>query len=63
MDGILALGFLTISIILILISIVATLIIGAAIANYLQLSGIIWWSFIIVFCLVISGLVNNTGNC
>ena len=62
MDMILGLGLIAVIIIMGIISTVATIILGVAIANYLCLRGILWWAFIIVFWCVISALISKTSK-
>lgn len=50
--------FLLIIIFTILIPIVATLIVGVAIANMLGFTGITWWAFMIVFYLIVASLMS-----
>ena len=62
MDGIFALSFLVLAIIIALISTVATIIVGIAIANFLGLSGVLWWAFLIVFWCVISSITSKASS-
>lgn len=62
MDGIFALSFLVLAIIIALISTVATIIVGIAIANFLGLSGVLWWAFLIVFWCVISSITGKASS-
>lgn len=59
MDFIIALGIMILSIIICLISTIITLIVGIALANYIGLTGQVWWAFIILFWLVITSILNN----
>lgn len=46
----------------IIIPIIATIVIGMWIANQLGLSGIVWWSFIILFWLIVSSIISALGT-
>lgn len=62
MDMILGLGLICVLVIIGIISTIATIILGVALANYLGLSGIVWWAFVIVFWCVITALISKTSN-
>ena len=62
MDMILGLGLIGVIIVIGLISTVATIILGVAVANYLGLTGIVWWAFVIVFWCVISALISRSSG-
>ena len=55
-------GYVLLIILVLIIPIVATVILGTYLANYLGLSGIIWWAFVIVFFCVVSGLMNSVRS-
>ncbi len=42
----------------IIIPTIATIVIGMWIANLLGLSGIVWWSFIILFWIIVSSIIS-----
>ena len=52
-------GYLILFILFVFIPMIATLIIGIYLANHLDLSGIIWWAFLIVFYCVVTGLMSR----
>ena len=55
-----ALEVTTVISIIILISIVPivlTVIVGAGLANYFELTGITWWAFMILFYIIVTGLL------
>ncbi|RAP51755.1 MAG: hypothetical protein BZ138_04505 [Methanosphaera sp. rholeuAM270] len=60
MDFILALGGMLLSVVLVIISMAITFIVGVTLANFLHLTGMVWWAFIILFWLVITSIINNT---
>ncbi|RAP44936.1 MAG: hypothetical protein BZ135_07200 [Methanosphaera sp. rholeuAM6] len=62
MEFIFALGFMLLALIAVVISTIATLVLGVAVANYLGLSGILWWSFIIVFWCIITSIIGKSSN-
>lgn len=49
-------------VLIIIIPIIATIILGVAIANYLGLTGIVWWAFLVIFYLVISSILSKARN-
>lgn len=51
-------GIIIFFIFILLIPIVATIFFGIYIANALHLTGIIWWSFLILFYLIIMGILS-----
>lgn len=53
---------ITFIILIILIPLIATIIIGITIANYLGLTGIVWWAFIILFYLIVSAILSKSNN-
>ena len=62
LEAILALGYIGFVITIILIPLIATIILGVWLANYLGLTGIIWWAFLIVFYCIVSGLMHRSSN-
>ena len=54
------LGFLTISIIILIIlfiPLICTIILGTYFATRLGLTGLVWWAFVILFYLIIAGIL------
>ncbi len=62
MDMILGLSLISVVIIIGIISTIATIILGVTLANYLGLTGIVWWAFVIVFWCVVSALISRNSN-
>ena len=52
------LGIIIFFMIILLLPIIATIVLGIYIANALGLTGIVWWSFLIIFWLIIMGLLS-----
>lgn len=42
----------------ILLPIIATIIFGVYLANAMHLTGIVWWSFLILFYLIVMGIIS-----
>ena len=59
---ILGLSLISVVIIIGIISTIATIILGVTLANYLGLTGIVWWAFVIVFWCVVSALISRNSN-
>lgn len=57
-EGITIAGILVIIFLLILIPIIATIIVGMWIANQLGLTGIVWWSFMVLFCIFVLTIIS-----
>ena len=57
--GLGAIGIILLIIILILLPFIATIIVGAAIANMLGFTGIVWWCFMIIFYLVTTAIIRS----
>lgn len=51
------LGVILLILILIFLPLIVTVIVGVALANFLGFTGIVWWAFIILFYLVITGIL------
>lgn len=47
---------------IIILPTIATIIVGMWIANQLGLTGIVWWSFLILFWLIVSSLLSRLGT-
>lgn len=47
---------------IIIIPTIATIVIGMWIANQLGLSGIVWWSFLILFWLIVSSIISKLST-
>lgn len=62
MNFILAIGFIVLALIICTISTIITLIVGISIANYIGLTGIAWWAFIMLFWLVISSIIRGKSQ-
>jgi len=52
------LGIIIFFMIILLLPIIATIVLGIYIANALGLTGIVWWSFLIIFWLIIMGILS-----
>lgn len=52
------LGIIIFFMIILLLPVIATIVLGIYIANALGLTGIVWWSFLIIFWLIIMGLLS-----
>ena len=55
-----ALGLTTVLLVIVLVAIipiVLTIIVGAGLANYFELTGITWWAFMILFYIIVTGLL------
>lgn len=52
------LGIIIFFMIILLLPVVATIVLGIYIANALGLTGIVWWSFLIIFWLIIMGILS-----
>lgn len=50
-------GIILFILVLILLPFVCTIILGTYLATTLGLTGLVWWSFVIIFYLVIEGLL------
>ena len=50
-------GFVLFVLIIALLPLICTLVLGTYIASSLGLTGIVWWSFVILFYLVLMGLL------
>ena len=60
-DSFLSMGLIGIILLVILfvfLPIIAIVILGIFIANLLSLHGLVWWAFLLIFYLFISGLIN-----
>lgn len=55
--GIGVLGIVLFILVLILLPFICTIILGTYLATTLGLTGLVWWSFVIIFYLVIVGLL------
>lgn len=55
--GIGIMGIILFILVLILLPFVCTIILGTYLATTLGLTGLVWWSFVIIFYLVIEGLL------
>lgn len=55
-------GIIMFALLIIFIPMIATIVLGVAIANMLGFTGIVWWSFLIVFYLVIMGIIGLLSN-
>ena len=52
------LGIIIFFMIILLLPVIATIVLGIYIANALGLTGIVWWSFLIIFWLIIMGILS-----
>lgn len=59
MEFIVAMLLMMLAILVGLISAAATLIVGVTLANYLGLTGIVWWAFIILFWCVVTSIIGK----
>lgn len=50
-------GFVILVVMVALLPLVCTLVLGTYIASSLGLTGIVWWSFVILFYLILMGLL------
>lgn len=50
-------GFMLFVLMIALLPLICTLVLGTYIASSLGLTGIVWWSFVILFYLVLMGLL------
>lgn len=55
--GIGVIGIILFILVLALLPFVCTIVLGTYIATMLGLTGLVWWSFVIIFYLVIAGLL------
>lgn len=55
--GIGIMGIILFILVLALVPFVCTIILGTYLATTLGLTGLVWWSFVIIFYLVIAGLL------
>lgn len=55
--GIGIMGIILFILVLVLLPFVCTIILGTYLATTLGLTGLVWWSFVIIFYLVIAGLL------
>lgn len=55
-------GFAILIIFIIIVIVLAPIIVAMAVANYLGLTGIIWWAFVIVIWLIISGIISRLSS-
>lgn len=55
--GVGIIGIILFILVLILLPFVCTIILGTYLATALGLTGLVWWSFVIIFYLVIAGLL------
>lgn len=55
--GIGVLGIILFILVLVLLPFVCTIILGTYLATTLGLTGLVWWSFVIIFYLIIAGLL------
>ena len=55
-------SILILLLIILILPLVLTVIVGVAFANMLGLSGIVWWSFVILFYIVIAGILGTVNN-
>lgn len=55
------LAVIAFTLLIIVIPLIVTFVLGVAIADYLGLTGIVWWSFMIIFYLVI-GVILKEAN-
>lgn len=52
------LGLIILSIFILLIPLICTIVIGTYIATILGLTGLVWWSFVILFFIVVSAVLS-----
>jgi len=62
MDFLLALGIMTLSLIICIFSTLITIIVGISLANYLGLTGIVWWSFVILFWMIVTSILRYSSK-
>lgn len=55
--GIGVVGIILFILVLVLLPFVCTIILGTYLATTLGLTGLVWWSFVIIFYLIIAGLL------
>lgn len=51
-------GIIVIGIFIILLPLICTIVLGTYIATLLGLTGVVWWSFVILFWIILSGLIS-----
>ena len=55
--GVGVIGIILFIFVLVLLPFICTIILGTYLATALGLTGWVWWSFVILFCLLIAGLL------
>lgn len=55
--GIGVIGIILFILVLVLLPFICTIILGTYLATALGLTGLVWWSFVIIFYLIIAGLL------
>lgn len=52
-----AIGLIVLIILILLLPLIITVLVGIAFANYLGFTGIYWWSFVILFYLIVGAIL------
>lgn len=55
-------GIIILLILILLIPFIVTILVGIGFANYFGFTGILWWSFVILFYLIISAILTFLGR-
>lgn len=55
--GIGIIGIILFILVLVLLPFICTIILGTYLATVLGLTGLVWWSFVIIFYLIVAGLL------
>ena len=50
-------GLIVIGLFLVLLPLICTLVLGTYLATMLGLTGLVWWCFVILFWIILSGLI------
>ena len=57
-----AIGLIVLIVLILLLPLIITVLVGVAFANMLGFTGIYWWSFVILFYLVIGTILGALGK-
>ena len=55
-------GLFILILIILFVPLIITIVVGVTLANYLGLTGFVWWCFVILFYLVISTILSVRTN-
>lgn len=55
-------GIIVLCLLVVIFLFIAPIIVAVFIANYMGLTGIIWWAFVIVIWLLISGILSKLSS-